>query len=241
MKKRIFYKVITFIMVILLVGISRVNAESNDGTCDLSEKSKFRQLASNVTATYVPIELDPEVAEQFQLDVMVYNLDDSLIADIETSGNTQKTLKGTLTSEYKNQDGAVVVRIPAPNEVTKVNITVYANEGDCTGALLKTLKLTLPKFNYYSMRNVCDDIPEYYLCQRYITYDINEDTFFDNVTQYKEKLAEQADEVDEKNNTSVVSKTIKSIGKYKVVIAGVIVLVGIVITVLVIKKKRSAF
>ena len=105
---------------------------------------------------------------------------------------------------------------------------------------MRTINITLPKFNNYSLRGVCSDIPEYYLCQRYITYDINDSTFTENVNKYKEKLAEKADEKDEESNTSVVGKTVNNIAKYKYVIAVIVILAGAVITYIVIKKKRSA-
>ena len=104
---------------------------------------------------------------------------------------------------------------------------------------MRVIKLTLPRYNHFSERAICEDIPEYYLCQKYVTYNIDNSTFLDNITKYKEKLSKNNEEGNVEDNTSVVNKAIKSVSKYRYAIASVIIIAGIAITIVIIKKRRS--
>ena len=102
------------------------------------------------------------------------------------------------------------------------------------------MKLTLPRFNYYSELDICQDIPDYYLCQQYTTYDVDGATFYDKVDEYKAKLAAQAEESEATDdNTSIINKAISGVSKYKYVVVGVIVAIGVVVTVLILKKRKK--
>lgn len=248
MNKKVSYILLLLIAFILLGG--KVNA---DDTCPLQAKSKLRQMASNVTVSYVPYDSggagvqDADTEEQinrFALDVYIYNVNSKMKVAMNISGNDRTYF---FDSKDLNEDGAIKLRQYATEKTKKLSfrikgglITVDDVEYDCSDVTLRTLSITLPKFNRFSTRELCADIPEYYLCQRYVTYDIDESTFASNIKKYREKLDEKANEKDEENNTSVVSKTVNSIAKYKFIVAGVIVLAGVVATVIVVKKKRSA-
>ena len=104
---------------------------------------------------------------------------------------------------------------------------------------MRTIKLTLPKYNYYSQLDVCDDIPDYYLCQPYTKYSVDGGTFYDKVDEYKTKLSTLEKEKEENNNTSFVTNTMSGISKYKYLIVGIAVVVGVVLTIFVLKKKGS--
>jgi uncharacterized membrane protein SpoIIM required for sporulation len=75
------------------------------------------------------------------------------------------------------------------------------------------------------------------LCQEYVTQKVNGSTFYDKVDAYKAKLELQGEE-EKENNTSVVNKVFAGASKFKYLIVGVIVVLGVVITVIIIKKKE---
>ncbi len=241
MKKKIFY--ILFCVLALTMVVGKAYADDDSNSCSLSERSELRQMASEVTINYVPVEFNNVVetdegeGSSHALDIYIYNLNTKINAVLDDS---ETGLSYTFDYTRMNSDGAVVLRQTAGSGVKKLKFYIYPTNDNCNTYLLRTVNITLPKFNNYSLRGVCSDIPEYYLCQRYITYDINDSTFTENVNKYKEKLAEKADEKDEESNTSVVGKTVNNIAKYKYVIAVIVILAGAVITYIVIKKKRSA-
>ena len=98
---------------------------------------------------------------------------------------------------------------------------------------LRTIKLTLPKFNFYSQLAACQDIPDYYLCQEYTTFEVDGATFYNKVDEYKAKLLtlEEAGDM-ELDNNGIVSTAISTVSRHKYAIVGV-VLIFFVLVVLV--------
>jgi hypothetical protein len=85
----------------------------------------------------------------------------------------------------------------------------------------------------------CDGISDYYLCHEYTTYDIDGATFYDKVDEYKSKLLTSQNGVDSADNNTLISKTFNGISKYRYLIVGVIVAVGVVATMVVLKRKKE--
>ena len=242
MKKRVLKFIAVFAMLFMMIG--KVNA----ATCSLEEQTQLRTMAANVNVSYEEVDEEfsevisaDEVSEYvaYYLDIKVYNINSYLRVEMTDELNN-KTYKGN----YRNigPDGTITFRRADNSQMSNYTFKVYGTSEDCYGEVLRTIKLTLPKYNYYSERTLCADIPEYYMCQKYITYDIDYNNFTSNVEAYKEKLASQESsqqEGESEDNTSIISKTVTTISKWKYVIVGAIIAVGVVITIIVIKRKRS--
>ena len=247
MKRKILYSLYFLIMLFGLGSI--VFAE---GECTLEARSDLRGLASNINIVYQEvseyvknedyeegdIDADPEYLQKY-LVIKIYNLSPHLRLEMTYGTPNDST---SITYNQADQDG-VITLVPSTNEyVITYTFNVYGSSSACYGQLLRTIKLTLPKYNYYSERSVCDDIPDYFMCQTYTTYDINPTNFLDSVNAYKEKLKTQKNEIDEngdvKDNTSIINKTASVITKYKYVIIGVILVIGVVVTIIIVKNKR---
>lgn len=238
-----------FITIFLMGGFVRAEENKIPGeVCPNSSRVKLLENASAVKITYEPYEQkaegfdDPESDDYsviyYYLDVKIYNLDETLSVDV-TNGNLGKEYK--LYPSSIGPDGAITIRVKDTSEINTFTFEIKANTYDCNAQTLRTVKLTLPKFNYYSGRQICSDIPDYYLCQQYISYEISADKFLENVNNYKEKLeqsgnTEQEDEV----KPSIISTAASKVSKYKYWIVGGIILVGVIITIIVVKKKRSS-
>lgn len=248
MKKRILF-IMFFILFILSFG-SLVNAE---GECSLQSRSDLRNLASNVNIVYQEImelrpnedyqegdaDADPELVYKY-LVIKIYNLSPHLRIEMTYPGSTEAT---HITYEQADQDG-VITLIPSTNDyVITYNFRVYGSSTACFSQLLRSIRLTLPKYNYFSERSACDDIPDYFMCQTYTTYDIDPTNFMNSIKAYKEKLETQKKEIDEngdvKDNTNFASKTASFISKYKFIIIGVILVIGVGLTIVIVNKKRS--
>ena len=245
-RKKKFLMIIFMLAFFLMIGNVSA-AEDMENMCTPTQLSELRSRAANVKVTYVPYngvydlgnntgaEIAADKITRRFLDIKIFNVTDLLYV-VARQGDKQYTL----THEGANSDGAVVLRQPS-NSQSVINYTfeVYTTSEYCQNTILRTIKLTLPKYNQYSELDVCSDIPDYYLCQPYTTYSVSGGTFYDKVDEYKNKLS-NLEEQKENNNTGFVSNTMSGISKYKYLIVGIVVAVGVVLTVFVIKKKRSA-
>ena len=248
MRRKILFVII--FMLTLLCFLSIVQAE---GECNLQSRSDLRTLASNVNVVYQEIveyrpnydyqegddDADPELLYKYLI-IKIYNLSPHLRIEMTYSGSDEVT---HITFDQADSNG-VITLIPSTNDyIITYNFKVYGSSTSCFGYLLRSIRLTLPKYNYFSERAICSDIPDYFMCQTYTTYNIDSANFINSVTAYKEKLESQKNEIDEngdvKNNISFISKTASFISEYKYFVIGIILVVGVILTILIVKKKRS--
>ena len=224
-------------MLAFILGIGNVKAE---GACSTTDLNNLRQEAANVKATYIPNEVtDDDGAGRNVLDLKVYNVTPKMVLQYTYSGKGIKDGNFVRTSSDVGKDGAITVRQSSYGMVITYVIKVLANYGSCTGQTLKTIRVSLPIFNYYSLLDVCDGIQDYYLCQPYVMTEYTGADFFDKVESYKAKMLENnAIETDDDNN-SIMTAAFSGVKKYKYVIVGAIVAIGVVATVLILKRKKS--
>lgn len=248
-EKNMFLGIIIMITMSLFIGINSVKAEE-DTTCNAVSLNELRNLAANIKVSYVPITTTEEAPYDEEsgtstaivryLDVKVYNITSKLYVRTEAGGDNVTSSSHLLTLVNVGADGAATIRQKSISEPVTYTFTVFSDAYGCTGRTLRTMKLTLPRFNYYSELEICQDIPDYYLCQQYTTYEVDGATFYDKVDEYKAKLAAQAEENESADdNTSIVNKAISGVSKYKYVVVGVIVAIGVVVTVLILKKRKK--
>ncbi len=249
MKKRSILLLTIMLGVFLFIG--NVKAEE-DRTCNAVSLNELRTAAANIKVSYVPGSNVEEYNEggpigvdtlpMRHLDVKLYNLTDRLYVRFETSGDKIGSEKNVLTYRNIGPDGAVTIRQQAVTETVTYTFKVFSDAYGCSTKTLRTIRLTLPRFNFYSQLDICQDIPDYYLCQEYTTYKVDGSTFYTKVDDYKAKLLAQEEKkngVDLDDNTGIISKAVSTVSKNKYIIAGVIVLAGVIATIYIIKRKKS--
>ena len=220
-------------------------AEDKENMCTPTQLSELRSMAANVKVTYVPVseaeklgvpngETGGEYVTKRYLEIKIFNLNTKLMVNV-----TNGVDNFVVTSNDMQGDGSVTIRQPSSGSAINYEFKVTSLLYGCGLETLRTIKLTLPKYNYYSQLDVCQDIPDYYLCQPYTTYSVDGGTFYDKVDEYKAKLSTLEKEKED-NNTSFVTNTMSGISKYKYLIVGIVVVVGVVLTIFVLKKKGSA-
>lgn len=240
MKKNIFYLIFALFM---MLGVKNVYAADS---CDLETKTKLRTAAANVTINYQPVEIaektNPNAVEDDQgvflyyFDMKIYNINSNLKVKIIDQSQNDFTAEAT----YKNlkADGSVTVRKQATNKIANMKFEIYGSDtSGCSSLLLRTIKLTLPKYNNLAEREVCTEVPEFYMCQKYITYDINVSSFKKELDEYKKKLEKQ--DASEEDNNTITNKVAKAVSNNKFVLVGIVIAVGVGITIYVLNKKRS--
>ena len=107
-------------------------------------------------------------------------------------------------------------------------------------ALVKTISVNIPKYNYYSERIECEGISgeELDVCGKWYEYELNESTFLYKVNKYKESQ-EKLEEEKEKNKFSIFFNNIVDfLLDYYIYIIIVIVSIALITLFIVIRKKR---
>ena len=241
--------IILMIMMTMFLFVGIVKAEEEQTTCTATDLNELRTMASNIKVTYITGEdyrdlgyTEPETGlsemKYYYVDVKLFNLNSKLLVNLTTSGDNVVSTNHVVSYLDTDPEGVVTFRQNASDANVDYIFKVFPSSGNCIGETLRTIKLTVPKFNWYSELAVCNDIPDYYLCLRFTTYNVDGATFYDRVDEYKAKMLEQKEStVNGENNT--LSETMNNISKYKYVIVGIIVAVGVIATVLIVRRKKS--
>lgn len=253
--KKNFLILIVMLVMFLCTGTVYAVEEEEENTCKATQLSELRSLAANVKVTYIPMavvedfgvpdgEAGATAFTQQYLYVKIYNLTDKLKIYVSNGGRglTDTLREKEFTVAQAGSDGAVTLRQAAITENVQYIFEIKSDYYGCGDKTLRKFNLTLPKFNFYSQLDICQDVPEYYLCQQYTTFDVDGATFYDKVNEYKAKLLAQkeeneAAENEEIDNTTLVSKAMSVVSKNKYIVVGVIVVIGVVITVVILKRK----
>lgn len=258
--KRTFYY---FFVLIIIFSFSFVNVEAEndesktppdmsttyiDGEeCTFARKDELRATAANVVVSYIPVEVKETIKSELTsgetgelikhyLDIKIYNVNTKLIIKAKDIELNQEQL---LNFYNLGSDGAITIRVPASTEqVRNWEFKIYSYKYNCFTDPIRTIKLTLPMYNINSDLNICDDIPDYYLCRQFVTSQTDSEEFYKYVNAYKEKL-----EIREQNNESMtvngINKVVSKIKDYKYFIVIILIVIGIVITTIIVLKQKK--
>ncbi len=234
------YTIIALICFVSLV--IKVQAEE----CSAVDTNEIKSKASNVRINYVPGTKDVKTKDYDErevdmltryVDIKVFNISSDLFIRIRSSSDNIKFEEQLLDYHNLGPDGSITVRVPALDVVQEYTFEVFSYSDNCKGEIIRTIRLTVPKYNPYSQLDICSDIKEFYLCQEYITFDINKDKFFEQVNNYKENGAANADVL--MDQASTLNKIVASSSKTKYIIVGLLLVGGSIATYFIIKDNRK--
>ncbi len=232
-------KVILFLYFYLIFGLAHMPVSAAE-LCSNSEITRLSKLAYNVNIDYEmnryvsdieSVGPNGEIGEDYYYasDINVYNLVEGLRLEvINRDGDEEYSFT---SSDAK--DGILYLNGGVANRIKKFEFKIYGT-GGCNNELLRTSYLTTPKWNEFSTYDVCKEIPDYYMCQAFVTtdYDVTEIDFNKNAEEYIEEQ--------EKENSPIyqVSNFFKE--HWKGIIIGVVSVgvVGTCVTIFVVRKKR---
>jgi len=242
-------KYLVLLVVLFLTSIVVVKA---DDTCDTVTKGKLRQAAANIKANYIVKEEEfsdtDDDGNEFtytekHLEIKIYNVVSGMYLTVKSSlaEDTDEKIETVSKSLYRTDvgaDGAITIKQDNFPYMINYEIKVYASvDSPCNGTSLRTINITLPKYNEYSAYTMCEGLSDYYLCQEYITFDIDGSTLLKKINDYKEKLTEEVENMTiEDSNTT--SDLISGISSNKYLIVGIIISIAVVITIIILRKKK---
>jgi len=253
-------KMMCFILCILLINVGISFAKEEDDIyntnkeCDVNTKAKLISEARSVSVDYEKVTKSTYVEFDEQIDDESYDLDDYLNLKIyNVSPNialkvTNKTTNRDVTSgssstlTYRNmRDGVITVEKKLNSYVSNYEITIYGLN-NCTREKLRTINYTLPAYNPYSDLMVCQDVPEFYLCQPLITSTLPKNIdIVSAVEEYRADLEKQGlrKEEKEKSNTPTISKVVSETSKKKIGFVIVLLSIGVGITAFILFRRKK--
>jgi hypothetical protein len=247
MKKKMLFLIIFLVSLFALpMGVL---AEQDDGTCKAVDKSFVKTQASNIRVTFAPVVVEEKYKDSFgqelsgynrYVQIKLYNVTSNMYVNVEYSG--RNVSNGHMRFDYRDigPDKSITINQLAVKDMVTYTVSVYSDYNNCYGDLIRTIRLTVPMFNTYSQSSACNGIPDYYLCKEYVTFDIDSSTFYTNIDSYRKNLeAYEGEDPDIKDNNTPVSKTATAISRYKYLIVGIIVVIGVLATIYIIKRKKS--
>ncbi len=237
-------KFLTFMIAFFLLGINVYAASA----CDVNEEASLKQKAANITANYEVVSNlvtdgeDEGIEEYFN--ISIYNLSEEFYVVVKRDKKETEEEERIVNKVYNysdTQNGVLTFKWENNEEVTNWTIEVYSsNKTSCTGESYKKLYLTTPHFNNFSYLAMCDDLEEFYLCKRYVTFDeIDSETFYKKLESFQAgKINDKGEET--KSKTTFFDNVFKFIDENKWIIIGVGAgIVAIITPVVVIKKRKS--
>ena len=231
-----------FVLLVVLLLAKNVNAE-----CGYETQAKLNSEAATIKAIYEEVqkEMDrnsyvcgdgvEECTEYYPVfKISILNLSKNFYVKV-TSDN-----KYSNNFYYRDaEDGIVSFELTDLSKVNTFTFKVYnTSESGCSQKLNRTFYLTTPRLNDYYNVKLCDKIPDYYMCQKFVTF---EDTGYTDFLVSVNKYYEKQEEIKENTHKSFFEKIFDFIRENKTVfiIAGGVIVVGGVATVIIIKKRRK--
>ena len=254
-------KKLIFAFLISVMCLSNVSAINR---CSTKAKAELNKYASQIKASYAIKEKQIDQTEMFSdgdgyngeecidnqencniitvdyFEITITNLTDQFYVEV-TNDFTEET---KILNSSDGDNGIITFTWDSLSKVTNFTFNIYAKETTkCANVLQKTLKLRLPRKNENFDNPICEDIPEFNLCQKFVTYDYMDwDDFEAKVLDYK-KLNEIPSEKGDEQNKSAWQKVKDFVNdnKYYFIGGGVAIVAiatGVTITIVVKKRRR---
>ena len=224
-------KIITFIILFLCLNIN-VQAAS---LCSYTEQTELSGKASNVKATYELVEEEVEFTDgtfaiqKFKVNIL--NVTKDLYVVVKNN-----VTEDEITYRYTdNVDGIIGFEWTLLDSVTTFTIQVYSSiNTNCPDEKYKTIYLTTPRYNRFSEMEICNSLDDFYLCQKYVTFqDIDKTTFLDKIDSFqKGEISNDGENLPPSDNLSILDKIINFVTDYIVFILGSIVIILVIIYVI---------
>lgn len=220
---------------LIIIALLFINIKVNAATCDNSTKKALKKEAQqvNITAELQKPSTDPGADNTiYSYDVRVLNVSNNMTYEI-----------GSWIYQYSDAvDGEIYVKNAYLMGGYRVSIVITAsNKTACSGEVLRTVYVNLPRYNIYSDRKECEGLSEYAICKRTAnTENVDESEFIKRVEQAKkQKIEEEKEKPKEEEKEKTIDKLINFFQENKNIIIPIAVILSVLIIILVIIKTRK--
>lgn len=211
------------VLILLLLLLLPINVKAL--TCKYENLARYKKYASNITTTYDYQEYDNEVT----FSVTLVNLRPEFYIVDTSTGQTYQYVNTELT-------------IPGYASGKSLIYEVYSNQSGCEGQLLYTVRVILPTYNRFYQAEICNDIKEYSLCQKWSSHGLTYSEFERKINAYKESLnnGNQGTTPLPKVEPTILDYIFKIVGEYYYVIL-ILIITSCGIGIYVIDKKSNTY
>ena len=211
------------LLIISLVSYFAFTSSVDAALCDREHINQLKELANQVEVNYEYIDYSEEIlgGNGGAYATNRYKLTINLIAeDLYLVYNNKEY--------YYNQTDNGIVSFSVNSGY--VEFTIHTKT--CAGHKLRTINLTLPKFNTYSYRGECQELEEYELdvCDPWYQGTITDSSFNKVIDEYLNPVVKEASKWDE---------ILIFLSNYYLYIIGGIVAVVLLVVAVIIHGKRS--
>ena len=247
-------KYLVLLLIALLSFTKNVNA-----ACPNSVQALLNRESGNVKVNYEVIrEIDPngsipdyligtEEANNYvsyieKIQINILNLTENLVAEVSSDYD-----HNTVTYNSKQAKNGIVSFVSkSKDDIIKYKFVIKASDTtECSGENQRTITLTQPRYNIFSTYAVCSEIPDYYLCQKYVEFQDNIEfgEFVDKTDKElasRNKTSQDSKPNEQKSFTEQISNFVND-HKKAFIIGGVglIIVAGGIVTLIVIKRRRD--
>ena len=217
--------------------------------CDYAEQNRLNALSANINADYTVSnrtvvlegtdhrgeEITEEVEEKYFM-INVYNLTKDLYIVVTNNYDSSET-----TYNFSDvKDGIISFAAPTSDKTVEFTVKVYTTNTECSGNALRTFTVRSPMVNPFVKYEICNDAPDFYLCQEYLTADIDitDSQFLERAESYIEGLKTKKEEEKNSGDDGIFSQILNFISNYWIFLVGGIVVIGVIVTVIVIIRVR---
>lgn len=234
-------KIRNIMLILLILFTKNVNA-----VCDYAAQAKLNSEAATVKAiyeeqlgkfdsSYTCNDGQSECEGYYYFKISILNLSENFYVTVKGDNNFSKTFN---YSDVK--DGIVSFDIKDIMDTHTFTFDVYSSSASsCPDKKTKTFYLTTPRYNEFYDYGFCQDNQDYYLCDKYVTFEKMETTEF--MKKYDEYI-DGKQKAEEEKNKNFFQKLGEFIKEHKEIFIGAgctILVVGGVVVFLQVKKRKD--
>lgn len=215
MKKNILFILVSFIF-------TNSSALTYDG-CDYSTIARMKSIVSNINISY-----DYKIVNNdAHFSITLNNLTEDIYFKDTNSGNVyyySNTNKGEIIiHDYSGVSGSY---------------KFYSNNNNCKGMSLGTKYYSFPSYNKYYNDPLCESIPNYSLCQKWVNVNYSRDEFENLVSEYLNTEEGVKEKIMIEYSKSFLDKVIQFYIDYYWIILGSLILIGVIVIFIYNRKNR---
>ncbi len=190
--------------------------------CINEDISSVKRDAQKITIDY-ELDKDPENTGLFNITINGLTEDLSVYEKVTNIYNDWSNI---------NENGKLTFQLPGDSYEFKI----YYNT--CSDKPIRTIKINLPKYNYYAESSSCENISKEDLevCDEWYQGDLDDETFNKIISDYNKKLEDQKKQEQQEN--TILNKIINFLSNYYLYIIGVIILIVIIAFIIINRKKK---
>lgn len=218
MKKKI-------ILLFIMVFITKLDIKAlTYGGCDYSSISRLKSLVTNINISYD-----------------YYFIDNTPYFNVTLNNITQDmsfidTLTNKTYTYYDTNSGEITITGYTGDSGS---YKFYSNLGECQGISIGTKYYKFPSYNRYYNTSLCSDIPNYSLCQKWVSVDYSYEKFESLINEYKNKKPEENPVISIDHNKNIFDMIVDFyVNYYYYILISIIVICS---SIIIVKRRNNKF